>query len=42
MNDNEILTKWEERFDEDVSEIANMDQYDFMSLLIESRIIEAS
>lgn len=42
MQENEIITKWEDRFDRDVSEIANMDEYDFMTLLMESRIIQAS
>ena len=42
MNENETITKWEDRFDTDQHEIANMDEYDFMTLLMESRIIQAS
>lgn len=42
MSETEIITKWEDRFDTDEREIANMDEYDFMTLLVESRIIQAS
>lgn len=42
MSENEIITKWEERFDEEVTQVANMDEHDFMLLLMESRIIQAS
>lgn len=42
MNENENIMKWEARFDEEITEIANMDECDFMTLLIESRIIQAS
>lgn len=42
MSETEIITKWEDRFDTDEREIANMDEYDFMTLLMESRIIQAS
>jgi len=42
MSENEIITKWEDRFDTDQHEVANMDEYDFMTLLMESRIIQAS
>ena len=42
MNENEIITKWEDRFMEDKEEVANMDRDDFMNLLMESRIIQAS
>ena len=39
------ITKWEDRFTEqkeDNDEDANMDRYDFINLLMESRIIQAS
>ena len=42
MNENESMTKWEDRFTEDKEEVANMDKDDFMNLLMESRIIQAS
>ena len=42
MNENEPITKWEDHFTEDKEEIANMDKDDFLNLLIESRIIQAS
>ena len=42
MNENETITKWEDRFTEEKEEIANMDKDDFMNLLMESRIIHAS
>lgn len=42
MNENENITKWEDRFTEDKEEVANMDKEDFLNLLMESRIIQAS
>lgn len=42
MNENENITKWEDRFTEEKQEVANMDKDDFLNLLIESRIIQAS
>ena len=42
MNENESIKKWEDRFTEDKEEVANMDRDDFMNLLMESRIIQAS
>ena len=42
MNENENVTKWEDRFTEEKQEVANMDKDDFLNLLIESRIIQAS
>jgi len=42
MNENESNTKWEDRFTEDKEEVANMDKDDFLNLLMESRIIQAS
>ena len=49
MNENESITKWEDRFTEDKEEVANMDEEvanmnrdDFLNLLMESRIIQAS
>ena len=42
MNENEKITEWEDRFNEDKLEVANMDRDDFLNMLIESRIIQAS
>lgn len=42
MNEKEITTNWEDRFIDDKQEVANMDKDDFMNLLMESRIIQAS
>jgi len=42
MNENESITKWEDRFTEDKEEVANKDKDDFLNLLMESRIIQAS
>ena len=42
MNENESITKWEDRFTEDKEEVANMNKDDFLNLLMESRIIQAS
>ena len=42
MNENESITKWEDRFTEDKEQVANMDKDDFLNLLMESRIIQAS
>ena len=42
MNENESITKWEDRFTEDKEEVANMDKDDFLNLLMESRIIQTS
>lgn len=42
MDSNESIVAWEDHFDEEHAQIANMDQYDFMVLLMESRIIPAS
>ena len=42
MNENENITKWEDRFTQEKEEVANMDKDDFLNLLIESRIIQAS
>ena len=42
MNENENTTKWEDRYTEDKEEVANMDKDDFLNLLMESRIIQAS
>ncbi len=39
---NDNLTQWEDRFNEDEHEIANMDEIDFMTMLMECRIIQAS
>ena len=41
MNENESITKWEDRFTEE-EEVANMDRDDFWNLLMESRIIQVS
>ena len=42
MSENENAAQWEDRFEEEKPQIANMDQIDFMTLLMESRIIQAS
>ena len=42
MNENEKTTKWEDRFSDGKQEVANMDKDDFLNLLMESRIIQAS
>jgi len=42
MNGNDTVTQWEDRFDEENREIANMDDFDFLTMLLESRIIQAS
>ena len=42
MNENENTPKWEDRFAEEKQEVANMDRDDFLYLLMESRIIQAS
>ena len=42
MNERDTATQWEDRFEEAEREIANMDEIDFFTLLMESRIIEAS
>ena len=42
MNGNDITTQWEERFDEEKNQqIANMDEIDYLTMLLESRIIQA-
>ena len=41
MNTNDSAAQWEERFEDEDRQIANMDEYDFMNLLMESRIIDA-
>ena len=42
MDNYESTTTWEVRPDGEKPQIANMDPYDFMVLLMESRIIPAS
>ena len=42
MDEKENITKWEDRFTEEKQEVANMDKDDFLNLLMESRIIQAS
>ena len=37
MNENENITKWEDRFTEDKEEVANMDKDDFLNLLMEEQ-----
>ena len=34
MNENEIITKWEDRFTEEKQEVANMDKDVFLNLLM--------
>ena len=40
MNEEEIQTQSEDRASAEEKEIANMDEYDYLNLLIESRIIQ--
>ena len=40
--DNDYSSTWEDRDDGEKPQIANMDEIDFMTLLMESRIIQAS
>lgn len=42
MNNNESTAQFENRLDEEQPQIANMDEIDFLTLLMESRIIQAS
>ena len=42
MNGNDDTTQWDDRFEVETPQIANMDEIDFMTLLLESRIIQAS
>ncbi len=42
MKDSESAAPWEDRPEDEDRQIANMDEYDFMALLVESRIIQAS
>ena len=42
MNGNDAVTQREDRPDEESPQVANMDEIDFMTLLMESRIIQAS
>lgn len=42
MNEKDTVTQWESRFEEAEHEIANMDEFDYYTLLLESRIIQAS
>ena len=42
MNENETETQWESRFDGEDRDIANMDEYDYWTLLMESRIVEVA
>jgi hypothetical protein len=39
---NDTVTQWEDRFTDETPQIANMDEIDFMTMLLESRIIQAS
>lgn len=42
MDENESTTTWQVQPDGEKPQIANMDEIDFMTLLMESRIIQAS
>ena len=42
MNENEITLPRQDRPEDEAPQIANMDEFDFMALLMESRIIQAS
>ena len=37
MNGNDATTQWDDRFEDETPQIANMDEIDFMTLLLESR-----
>ncbi len=39
---NDKQTQWEDRLTDDTPQIANMDEIDFMTMLMECRIIQAS
>lgn len=39
---NDSVTTWEDRTTEETPQIANMDEIDFMTMLMECRIIQAS
>ena len=41
MNENESITKWEDRFTEDKEEVANMDKDDYLILECVSKMPEA-
>ena len=41
MKENEAATQWEDRFEEAEHQVANMDEIDFLTLLLESRVIQA-
>ncbi len=40
MNENENAVQWEDRFNDNERQIANMDEVDFITLLMESRILQ--
>ena len=42
MNNNEPTAPWEDCLDGEQTQIANMDEIDYLTLLMESRIIQAS
>lgn len=42
MAEKDTAAQWEDRSAADGRTVANMDEYDFMNLLLESRIIQAS
>lgn len=42
MTEQDTTTQWETRFEEAEKEIANMDEFDFYNLLMESRVIQSS
>ena len=42
MNEHETITASEQTIDQDAHEIANLDAVDYMTLLMECRIIQAS
>ena len=42
MKGNDTATQWADRFDEENRQVANMDEFDFLTMLMESRIIQAS
>lgn len=42
MNQIANITKWEDRYTEDKQGVANMDKDDFINVLVERRIIQAT
>ena len=41
MNENTTETQLEDRFEDEAPQVANMDQIDFLTMLMECRIIQS-